>query len=322
VLSAVTGLPIVIMRLWDIFKIWVLRSLGKLRRWAIGPYGIAVLSRTENGLLLAPAGDLMVGRRLSFNGRYDPDLLELLLKRCAATSQVLFVGAHVGALAVPVAKKVQRVAAIEANPTTLELLRMNIVLNGLQNVEVHGFAAGDREGEVSFLAGQLNSGGSGLEIGERSRWAYVYDKPESITVQMKSLDDVFPDACFDLIVMDIEGAEALALRGMGNLLKRSRALLVEVFEDHLRRVAKVSNDEFLALVAPFYDEAVILPEKPSWGEPVSSAPYPRSAFPKMMLDCCRLRMANVMFWRERTTVSVDSITPPEGMKTAELATEK
>jgi FkbM family methyltransferase len=309
------------MRLWDIFKIWVLRSLGKLRRWAIGPYGIAVLSRTENGLLLAPAGDLMVGRRLSFNGRYDPDILELLLKRCEATSQVLFVGAHVGALAVPIAKKVQRVTAIEANPTTLDLLRMNVVLNGLQNVELHGFAAGDRDGAVSFLAGQLNSGGSGLEIGERGRWAYVYDKPESITVRMKRLDDVFPDACFDLIVMDIEGAEALALRGMGNLLKRSNALLIEVFEDHLRRIAKVSNDDFLSLVAPFYNEAVILPEKPGWGEPVSSAPYPRSAFPKMMLDCCRLRMANVMFWREHTTTSAESMAPPQTMND-EFAIEK
>jgi len=310
-----------LMRLWDIFKIQVLRSLGKLRRWAIGPYGVAVLNRTENGLLLAPAGDLMVGRRLSFNGRYDPDLLDLLLKRCESTSQVLFVGAHVGALAVPIARKVRRVVAIEANPTTLELLRMNVALNGLKNIEVHGFAAGDRNGEESFLAGQLNSGGSGLQIGERGRWAHGYDPPEKITVQMKSLDDVFPDDCFDLIVMDIEGAEALALRGMANLLKRSHGLLVEVFEDHLRRVAKVSNDEFLSLVAPFYDQAVILPEKPGWGEPVASSPYPRSAFPEMMLDCCRQRMANVMFWRERTAASADVVATSRKMNVPELATE-
>ncbi len=311
-----------LMRFWDIFKIRVLRSLGKLRRWAIGPYGVAVLNRTENGLLLAPAGDLMVGRRLSFNGRYDPDLLDLLLKRCEATSQVLFVGAHVGALAVPIAAKIQRVVAIEANPTTLDLLRMNVALNGLKNMEVHGFAAGDRNGEVGFLAGRLNSGGSGLQIGERGQGEHVYDTPENITVQMKSLDDVFPDDCFDLIVMDIEGAEALALRGMTNLLKRSHGLLVEVFEDHLRRIARVSNDEFLSLVAPFYDEAVILPEKPGWGEPVASSPYPRSAFPQMMVDCCRQRMANVMFWRARAALNPDNTATSHKMNEPELATEK
>lgn len=290
-------MPNIATALRDGLKLRVLQSFGKLRRWAIGPYGIAVLSRTENGLLLAPAGDFMVGRRLCFNGRYDPELLGFFLQRCEAAFQVLFVGAHVGALAVPVAQRVSKVTAVEANPTTLELLRINVVMNGLQNIEIHGFAAGDKNGDVSFLTSRLNSGGSGLEMGEWGRWAYVYDKPEKITVQMKRLDDVFPDACFDLIVMDIEGSEPLALRGMCNLLKRSRGLLVEVFESHLRDVGEVSNEAFLSLVAPFFDEAIILPEKPRRGEPVSSTPYPRSAFSEMMVECCKRRMANVMFWK-------------------------
>jgi FkbM family methyltransferase len=290
-------LPSIFTGLQDGLKLRVLQSFGKLRRWVIGPYGVAVLSRSENGLLLTPSGDFMVGRRLSFNGRYDPELLGFFLQRCKAAFQVLFVGAHVGALAVPVARRVSKVAAVEPNPTTLDLLRINVVLNGLQNVEIHGFAAGDRNGEVSFLASRLNSGGSGLAMGEWDRWAYVYDKPEKITVQMKRLDDAFTDAYFDLIVMDIEGSEPLALRGMCNLLKRSRGLLIEVFESHLRDVAKVSNEEFLSLVAPFFDQAIILPEKPRRGEPVSSAPYPKSAFSEMMIECCRRHTANVMFFK-------------------------
>jgi FkbM family methyltransferase len=293
-------LPKVVADLWGGLKVNVLRTFGTLRRWVIGPYSVALLSRTENGLLLAPTGDLMVGRRLSFNGCYDSELLEFFLQRCDATSEVLFVGAHVGALAVPVSRRVRKVVAVEANPTTLELLRMNVVLNGLQNMDVYGFAAGDKNSEVNFLASRLNSGGSGLEMGEWRSWAYAYDKPEKISVQLKRLDDAFADAGFDLIVMDIEGAEALALRGMGNLLMRSRGLLVEVFENHLRRVAKVSNEEFLSLVAPFFDEAVILPEKPRKGEPISGTPYPRSAFAAMMSECCSRGTANVMFSKGRT----------------------
>ncbi len=285
----------IVTALRDGLKARILRSLGMLRRLAIGPYGVAVLSRTENGLLLAPAGDLMVGRRLSFNGRYDPEHLGFLLQRCEPAFEVLFVGAHVGALALPVARNVRKVTAVEANPETLELLRMNVLLSGLQNIEVHGFAAGESNDEVSFLTSQLNSGGSRLELGVMDRRDFVYGKPQKITVQMKRLDDAFPDICFDLIIMDIEGAEAAALRGMGNLLKRSRGLFVEVFENHMRRVAKVSNDEFLSLVTPFFDEAFILPEKPRRGESVSSPPYLKSAFPQMMLDCCRRGMANVMF---------------------------
>lgn len=279
-------------------KMRALRSLGGLRSLVIGPHGVAVLARTKNGLLLAPAGDLMVGRRLCFNGRYDRELLEFLLGKCEDASQVLIVGAHVGTLVVPLARKVRKVAAVEANPTTLELLRMNVALNGLTNVETHAFAAGDRNTEVGFLASRLNSGSSGIAIGEWNRWAYIFDKPDKISVEMKRLDDVFSGQQFDLIVMDIEGAEMLALQGMGNLLARCRGLLIEVFESHLRHAAQATNGEFLSLVAPFFNEATVLPEKPRRGQPFAIGPYGRDTFPKMMADCCRLRMANVMFWKQ------------------------
>jgi FkbM family methyltransferase len=283
----------------DRFKISILRSFGRVRRLAVGPYGVAVLTRTENGLLLVPVGDMMVGRRLSFNGCYDPELLSFLLHRCDAASELLFVGAHVGALAIPAAKRVRRVVAVEANPATFELLKMNVALNGLQNIGIHNFVAGDRNGEVAFLTSRLNSGASGLEMGGWGE-AYIYDKPERIRVQMKSLDEVFPEARFDLIVMDIEGSEALALRGMKALVGRSGGLLVEVFEQHLRRIARVTNEEFLSLVEPHFDEALVLPEKPRRGQPASRGPYSRSAFPEMMLECCKQGMANVMFSKAQT----------------------
>lgn len=277
-------------------KLAILRCLAATRRLSVGPFGAAILTRTENGLLLVPTTDVMVGRRLSFNGCYDPELLGFLLGKCDATSEVLFVGAHVGSLAIPVARKVRKVAAIEANPATFELLRMNVMLNDVQNIELHNFAAGDRGGEVAFLASGLNSGGSSVEMNDdRQEEAHIYGSPKKIMVQMRRLDDAFPKARFDLIVMDIEGAEALALRGMRDLIGRSRALLVEVFEHHLRRIARVSNEEFLSLVGPHYDEAFLLPEKPDSGEPISSGPYPKSVFPEMMLECCRREKANVMF---------------------------
>jgi len=281
----------------DRAKVMALRVLSSMRQRAIGHYSLAVLAKTENGLLLTPAGDLMIGRRLCFNGCYDPELVNVLLNQCTSGSEVLFVGAHVGALVIPVARKVRRVVAIEANPATFELLRTNVHLNGLTNIELHNFAAGNSNGEVRFLANLLNSGGSGLAIGEWGHWAYTYDRPTSVTVQMKRLDDVFPEDRFDLIVMDIEGAEVLALEAMPNLLQRSKGLLVEVFEDHLRQVAKVTDDEFLSPISQFYDEARILPEKPRKGEANATHAYSRAAFRQMMRDCCKLRTANVMFWK-------------------------
>ena len=52
-------------------KSGMIRSLGRLRRVAVGPRGTAVLTRTEIGLLLVPSGDRRWGESLSFDGRYD-----------------------------------------------------------------------------------------------------------------------------------------------------------------------------------------------------------------------------------------------------------
>jgi FkbM family methyltransferase len=285
-------------------KLAVAALIGFLRRSAVGPYGTAVLSRTRNGLLLVPPGDMFVGRRLCFNGQYDSELVDFVLARCNPEFRVLIVGAHVGSLVVPLARKVQTVTAVEANPSTFDLLRMNVSLNELKNVETHNFAAGDRNGEADFVATRLNTGGSGLQVGDTGAWdwAYAHDKPRTLAVPVRRLDDVFPADRFDIIVMDIEGAEPLALRGMRDLLRRSRGLLIEVFEQHLRHVAKISNDEFLALIEPDFDHAVILTEKPRRGEAAFSEPYSKCAFGEMMQECCARGMANVMFWKEQSQV--------------------
>lgn len=260
-----------------------------------GPHAVAVLASTHNGLLLVPVGDARVGRRLCFNGCYDPELLQLLLTRVQATSRCLFVGAHVGALAVPVAKRVRKVVAVEANPATFELLRMNVLLNGLQNVEVHCFAAGDKSATASFLSSGVHSGGSHVEQdGRIGQSRIVYEKPQRISVEMKRLDDVFPDERFDWIVMDIEGSEPFALRGMQNLLERCRGLLIEVYEQGLRQVGGISKEQFLSLLEPHFASALFLPEKPDKGQIVSKV-WQKAFFPEMRRECCRFEVANLMF---------------------------
>jgi FkbM family methyltransferase len=276
----------------------VLWCLGKLRQLVAGPHAIAVLARTHNGLLLASVGDAMVGRRLCFNGCYDPELLDLLLSRCEASSQFLFVGANVGALVVPVAKRVRKVVAVEANPATFELLRLNVLLNRLQNVEVHCFAAGDKNGKASFLLAGVSSGRSHVEHdGRAGQTRIICEKPKRTSVEMKRLDDIFPDERFDWIVMDIEGSEPFALRGMENLLGRCRGLLTEVYELGLRQVSGMSREQYLSLLEPHFDEALFLPEKPDKGQVVSRV-WQKASFLEMRRECCSFSVANVMFLRK------------------------
>ena len=49
-------------------------------------------------------------------------------------------------------------------------------------------------------------------------YAYFYDSPEIIKVPAGPLDDVLAGQTFDVILMDVDGSEYFALRGMQTLL--------------------------------------------------------------------------------------------------------
>jgi FkbM family methyltransferase len=290
-----------------LYGIGLPRCFGGFRKIVAGPYGTAILTESDNGVLLVPIRDAFVGRALCFKGHYDISILQFLYEQCNEESEVLVVGAHVGAFAIPLAKKVRNVVAVEANPNTYELLSKNVLLNGLRNLAVYNFAAGDRAGNISFVATETNTGGSRVKMGEMGLGSHFNEKPETVTVMMRRLDDVFPESSFDLIVMDVEGSEALALGGMQNLLGRSRALVVEIVEQHLRHIAKVSNEQFLSLLAPHFDEAIILPEGSRIQKLSKPSPYPRRAFSELMAACCnRDVVANVLF--RRTSIAPSLVT--------------
>ena len=104
------------------------RSLrSRLIRWLVGPRAIAVLYDAENGLiLLTPEDTSVLAKRLGRRGMYGRGSLDALEPHLTPSSRVLFVGAHVGTLLIPVSKRVAHVCGIEANPRTFELLRLNV----------------------------------------------------------------------------------------------------------------------------------------------------------------------------------------------------
>ena len=65
------------------------------------------------------------------------------------------------------------------------------------------------------------------------------------------------DEEFDLVVMDLEGSEYFALRGMRRILAGAKHLIVEFLPHHLSSVAGVSVDDFVAEIEPFFDELFI-----------------------------------------------------------------
>ena len=201
-----------------------------------GPSVRALVVRSEIGLFAVDPEDFGVGRKLRKNGRYGSDEVQRLSPYLSNDSRLLVVGAHIGTLAIPLSRVCREVIAVEANPATFELLTMNIALNGAKNCQAIQLAASDKEEMLPFVLNRVNSGGS-KRLPKIDKFMYRYDHPETVQVRANSLDHQFADRSFRVVVMDIEGSEYLALRGMQDILAHCEVLMVEFLPHHLRNVA-------------------------------------------------------------------------------------
>ena len=238
-------------------KKW-LQSLERQKQ--LGEFATAILTETKHGRLLVPAGDMEVGRYLAHGGNYGLAEIEFHLRYLTMESRILVVGTHVGALLVPLAKRVRRVVGIEANPDTFRLLEMNVSLNGLSNVQLYNIAAGNRNGEVDFLMHRCNTGASAIvsgDLAEGKPWAR-FDEPKIQRLPIRKLDEVIMEPAFDLIIMDVEGAEFDAMQGMERILASSQRLQIEIIPSLVRARSQATAEEFIQLLAKNFATAQLL----------------------------------------------------------------
>lgn len=156
---------------------------------------------------------------------HEHELKPILDELLPAGGVLLDVGAHVGHWALRLAGKAEHVFAVEANPDTASVLRKHIALNDITNVTVIEVAAWDSHAELYLLdpARQL-AGGSTRTITEGDTPIGRSTPP----VKAVPLDDVTVFALaerIDLVMLDVEGADLHALRGMAQLLAAYRPVL-------------------------------------------------------------------------------------------------
>lgn len=237
------------------FSFLKLRIFADLRKRILGKYAQGVIYNTANGLLAAPIDDVSVGKSLGFKGAYDTPEISTLQDLLTKDDVVYVIGTHIGALLIPLAKKSKEIIGYEANPETFEYLKTNVHLNTLTNTRLFNLAVGDTSCKIEFYQNRMNSGGSKMKP-RKDSYLYNYDSPKTIEVSMISLDnhielENLPEP--QGIIMDIEGAEFFALKGMQESLKKSRFLYIEYIPHHLENVAGVSNKDFFNLITPHFN---------------------------------------------------------------------
>lgn len=225
-------------------------AAGVATKQLLGPFARAIVTETSTGLFASDPEDYGVGWNIRSNGHYGTELLQTISQIVPASSSVLVIGAHIGTMAIPLAKQFAWVAAIEANPNTFRLLEMNIRLNNVTNCDIFNIAANDKDEKLRFMLSRANSGGSKRKP-INDHYMYNYDAPQEIEVTGVSLDTFFNRRDFDLVLMDIEGSEYFALKGMQHILSHTQTLIIEFLPHHLRNVSGVTVEALLALLPGF-----------------------------------------------------------------------
>ncbi|MGZ5549016.1 MAG: FkbM family methyltransferase, partial [Nitrososphaeraceae archaeon] len=176
-----------------------------------------------NGMFMNVSPREHIQKDLFWYGIYEKNQVLAWQNFVKSDSIVIDIGANIGyysLVASAIAVK-GSVYAFEAASQTFQLLVQNINSNRVSNVFPVRMAIYNESSEMElFISGEFNIGMTGLrKVGNKD---VTIEKVQTI-----SLDEWIKTTGVkvDLIKIDIEGAELLALKGMEGILKDSRPVL-------------------------------------------------------------------------------------------------
>jgi FkbM family methyltransferase len=201
-----------------------------------------VLVRTTwGGMLLTSSHDLSLTPELVAHGVYEPPFTNYLLRTLKPGQTVIDIGANIGMYTILMASYVGvegRVIAYEPNPDVGVFLRENVALNWFNDrVTVKPVAVAAEAGQVTLHVTERFMGNSSLLVpGEQYFREAPMDTTREVEVQAEPLDSVADELGeVDLVKIDVEGAEHLALQGMSGMLDSGavRAVSMEFYRDRM-----------------------------------------------------------------------------------------
>lgn len=196
---------------------------GRLRAWRVRHLIARVVEHTYgDGRLKVYLADPLSQRWYDHDWPELPEIAILRHTRLHPGARVFDVGAHQGVVALMMAREVGAaglVVAMEPSPHCIAAAVKNRELNGMHQIELVQAAVSDRLGTLIFNEGENGNGqlNDGTGAGRRIR-------VESVTID--SLADRF--GIPDVVFIDVEGAEFLALAGASRVIASGADFFVEV----------------------------------------------------------------------------------------------
>jgi FkbM family methyltransferase len=171
-----------------------------------------------------------------------------------AKGVVVDVGANVGGYTVRACKTAKKVIAIEPQPDVFNVLRQNVKLNCPNNVVLVRKAVADRPGRavlrVPVIGGFVDSDRAfimpkyiSLLNAKRRIRAY-----REVEVELDTLDNILMTLdSVDLLKVDVEGAEALVIKGARHTLERTKRIMIEIRDQNVHVLDELKKAKFKVL---------------------------------------------------------------------------
>lgn len=206
-----------LMKNSDEYKI--LKHMEKVGRGPIKTNGIT--------MYLDPK-DKSISYHISRYGAWEPFYTEMIKKFFNKTTNFIDIGAHIGfytLICASVAKQ-GSVLSFEPEEKNYKILKENICLNNFKNVITSNYAISNKNDLVDFYIN--NEGSTGGNQFFPNDFREVMEKRKRIKVKCITLDSYLQQHPTepDMIKMDIQGSEFLALQGMEKTIQNSNRLVL------------------------------------------------------------------------------------------------
>jgi FkbM family methyltransferase len=231
------------------------------RRWSIVNEAELPHRVMRDGYVLyAYASDQHIGAPLIAGQAHEPHVERALREQLRRGDSVLDIGANIGSIALLAASLVGesgRVIAVEPLERNRVLLARAAQESGFTQVETIAAAAGDRAGETELRTHPVTSNSARpAAAGERLR----DESGATVRVPVVALDEVLDGLeHLDLVKVDVEGMEPLALRGLERTLARLRPVLLSEFHPWaIERASATVPIDYLRWLRRLYPAITIL----------------------------------------------------------------
>jgi FkbM family methyltransferase len=185
--------------------------------------------RTKDGITMyLNPSDKAVSYYLSMDGVWEPYETELMKGFFKNNTNFIDIGAHIGYYSLLGASIVTkgRVISFEPEKENFRILQKNVAINNFKNITLSDHAISDKRDTVDLYLS--NEGNTGDNRFFADNFRKIPEKRKRVKITTITLDEflVADGMKPDIIKMDIQGSEALALKGMKKTIHEADSLML------------------------------------------------------------------------------------------------